>query len=471
MTQQESDGHPPGHPRHRFLSVFQLVMINLIAIDSLRSLPMNARYGWAIITFYVLGCVFFFVPCLLVTAQFATHYPHTGGAYVWVKKAMGTRFAFMNVWLEWIYNIVWYPAILSFIAASVAYLLHPGWIDNKIYMMIMVIVTFILATLLNLYGMKLSSWVSTVGSLLGTLVPMIFIIGFGATWLLSGHHSAMPFSFSALIPHESHFANASFFLVVLFSLMGIEMSAVHAEEVKNPEHDFPKALAFSGGLIVLILTLASLAIAFIVPHQQLNILNGINQALAICIATFYLPTWLLPLLVFLMILGGLGGLATWVIGTTKGLVVAAQDGCTPKWLSHFNRFGSPHRVLQLQALVVLSLAGTFLLFPTVADAYWALSNLTAQLALTYYILIFLAAILLRNKLPATTHGFRIWGGSRGTCIVAMMGLVTCIFAFCLGFIPPQEVPIQPVLLYELLLLGGIAFFCLLPWLIYRWNIK
>ena len=41
------------------LSVFGLVMINVIAIDSLRTLPMGAAYGFSVVFYYLLAAVVF----------------------------------------------------------------------------------------------------------------------------------------------------------------------------------------------------------------------------------------------------------------------------------------------------------------------------------------------------------------------------------------------------------------------------
>src|SRR5690242_8046126 len=93
------------------LSVFALVMINVIAVDSLRNLTMGAEYGLALVFFYSLAALLFFIPTVLVTAELATGWPITGGSYVWVREAFGSRLGFLAIWLQWIYNVVWYPTI------------------------------------------------------------------------------------------------------------------------------------------------------------------------------------------------------------------------------------------------------------------------------------------------------------------------------------------------------------------------
>jgi len=93
--------------KKRTLSVFSLVMINIIAIDSLRNLPTSAGMGLAVGVVYVAAFLVFMLPGILITAELATHYPKTGGVYVWVREAFGAKWGFVNIWLQWIYNVFW----------------------------------------------------------------------------------------------------------------------------------------------------------------------------------------------------------------------------------------------------------------------------------------------------------------------------------------------------------------------------
>ena len=51
------------------------------------------------------------IPVALVASELATGWPNKGGIYIWVRQAFGERMAFAVIWLEWIYNVVWYPTI------------------------------------------------------------------------------------------------------------------------------------------------------------------------------------------------------------------------------------------------------------------------------------------------------------------------------------------------------------------------
>jgi amino acid transporter len=108
------------------LSVISLVMINVIAIDSVRTLPMGAEYGFSLVFYYLMAAVLFFLPVSLVAAELATGWPETGGVYVWVREAFGKKTGFVAIWLQWFYNVCWYPTIMATVAATLAYCIDPN---------------------------------------------------------------------------------------------------------------------------------------------------------------------------------------------------------------------------------------------------------------------------------------------------------------------------------------------------------
>lgn len=450
----------------RVLSVFSLVMINIIAIDSLRNLPINAEYGFSIIFFYLLGTIGFFIPSALVTAELATEWPQTGGSYVWIREAFGKQTAFFAIWLEWIYNVVWFPTILSFIGATAASLVNPALADDPYYMVAVILICFLLATLFNLKGMKTSSKISMLGAILGTLLPMGVVVILGFAIVGHGHSALHHFHF---LPESKDYHNLAFLVGVIFSLLGIEMSSVHAEEVKNPAKDYPKALVISCILIVLSLILASVAIALVVPAKHLSLVNGLNQAFAIFFNQYHLG-FLTPVFEILIILGGFAGMAAWVIGPTKALMVAADDGSLPAKLKSKNKHGAPKNILIIQLIIVVFLSFTFIFSKSVSNAYWLLSALTAQLAMIYYITLFAAALKLRKNRPLRqATSYLIPGGKHGIKLVCGLGILFAIAAIFIGFIPPDSMSFSHSGNYILALIIGMAIFALPPFIIYHWR--
>jgi amino acid transporter len=451
----------------KILSVFSLVMINVIAVDSLRTLPLTAKLGFHLVAFYVLAAFIFFIPVALVAAELATAYPNTGGIYVWVREAFGKRVAFVTIWLQWIYNVVWYPTIMAFVAATLSYLFAPELANNKVYLISSIISLFWIFTLLNCFGMKVSSFLSIIGASFGTLIPMLGITILGLIWLYQGNPLEIntPISW---IPDFSAISNLSLFPAVLFGLLGMEMSAVHAEEVKNPQRDYPRALLFSTIIIFSTLVLGSLAILIVVSDTNLSVVSGLIDAYALFFKAYHMP-WMTSLTALLIVIGALSSVSAWIIGPTKGLLVAARDGTISAKFTHVNQHGAPVTILLTQAVIFTLMSFVLILFDSINAAYWVLSDLCSQLALLVYVFMFAAAIKLRYSKPDIRGAYRIPGGNFGIWCVAGAGTICCVLTILIGFVPPTQIPIEHTVLFEVFLLAGFIIFPLIPLILTRGN--
>jgi len=455
----------PKKPRPKVLGIFSLMMINIIAVDSLRSIPFSAEYGFSLVFFYLLAALMFFIPTALVSAELATGWPTKGGVYVWVREAFGERAGFFMIWLQWVYNVVWYPTILSFIAGAIAYLFDPALATSKDYILSLILIIFWGATIVNCLGMKISSAVSTVGALIGTLIPMLFIIALGIQWMVSHHPSQISFSTHTFFPDLTSIKSLAFLTAVLFGLVGMEMSAVHADEVKNPGKAYPRAILISACIILGSLILSSLAVAIVVPQHKLNVITGLVQAFNVFFRADHIA-WMSPVMTVFIVIGGIGGVAAWIIGPTKGLLVATRDGSAPPIFSFCNRKDVPVVILLMQAIIFTLLCSIFLFEPTVSSSYWILTVITAQLALLVYILLFIAALWLRYHKPEVPRAYKIPGGKVGIWIVSILGICACVSTIALGFIPPSQIKVGGTLDYEMILIAGILGLCAPPFILY-----
>ncbi len=452
----------------KVLGVFTLAMINVAAIESLKNLPIMAKVGYSAIFFYFIACVIFFIPCALVSAELATGWPSTGGVYTWVKEGLDEKWGFVSIWLQWIENVIWYPTILSFAAATLAYLFYPALAQNRYYLLFMILGIFWVSTLINSFGMRASGLISTVGVLVGTIVPGALIIVLGSVWLFSGAHVQVHFTVSSIFPNMHNIRSIVFLVGVLLALGGMEMSAVHAKEVKNPQRDYPRAIFLSTIVILVLSVLGSLAIAVVVPAKNISLVAGVMQAFQDFFISFHVP-WATPVLAFLIALGAIAMVSTWIVGPSKGLLEAAKDGDVPKIFEKLNSSQMPIIIMLLQGVLISMLALVFLFMPTVSSSYWILTDLTAQLYLLMYLLMFIAAIRLRYSQPDVKRAYRIPLKNIGMWLVAGIGVVGSIFAIIIGFIPPAGLQTGSLFFYESFLSLGIVIMIILPLVIYHFS--
>lgn len=438
------------------LGVFSLVMIAVVSVDSIRNLPIIAQYGLPLVSFFLVAGVAFFIPLAWITSQLAAHYPKTGGTYLWIEAAFGKKSGYLSIWLQWVYNIIWYPTIFAFISTLLAKLLLPQFDGNKWFMLGICTGLFWFLTYCHSKGIQFSRLISTISTLIGTLLPMAFMIGIAVYWLASGSPSAISFTVENLLPNETTYHNLAYFSNFLFSLLGIEVIAMHAANVKHPESAYPKALLISAPIIFASLLLSALALCVIVPPEKIGIIGGIMDVFQLFFnQNFPAGTYIIG---WSIVIGCLGIASSWMIGLARGLHVAFTATSSLPLLQKLNNNGVPVNVLMFQGFVYTLLLSVFLLLPSIQGSYWLLSALTAQFALTYYVLLFLAAIKLLRAKKST----RI--GSLLNLMLPVSGGVISIIGIGVGFLPPDEISKNQMMLYEVFMCGSLVIFCLLPFL-------
>ncbi len=446
--------------KKKALTGWMLALMNVAAVSNIKNFPLLAEYGLSIIVFLSLSAFFFFLPVTFISSELASAWPDRG-VYTWVKEALGERLGFLAIWLQWISNVIYYPTLLTFIAGTLAYIIDPALATNKAYVVPTVLSSFWLATCINFFGMRVSAWISSIAALLGTLIPIALIILLGGVWIFGKHPSAIEFRWGNIFPDLSSMNQLVLLSGVLLGLAGLEMSSVHARDVKNPQKDYPRGIFLSAFLIIIFSVLGAIAIAAVVPAAQIELASGAMEAFRYLFEAFRMP-WATPLIAGVTFIGALGMLSTWIAGPSRGLLATAEHGSLPPIFQRVNRHGVPISILITQALIVTALSFVFVFLPTVNSAYWALVALSSILYQMMYIIMFIAAIRLRYKYPLVERPYKIPFGNTGIWVVGILGMIGSSFGFAFGFFPPSQFGVGKTIFYECLLIGGSSLFCLLP---------
>ncbi len=445
------------------LTIFSLTMITVGSVDSIRNLPATALFGSQLISFFMLGALFFLIPTALVSAELSSGWAIEGGIYIWVREAFGKKVGFLAIWLQWIENVIWYPTILSFVAGTIGYLINPELVKNPYFLWCIIVTSFWGATIVNLSGMRSSAFFANLCALFGLLLPMVLIISLGGMWIVEGNPLHVDLSRDSILPHLGDSSMWVSLTAIIMSYCGIEIATVHANDVENPQRAFPIALIYSVAIILVTLALGSLSIAVVLPQAEINLVAGIMQAFDAFFARYNLG-WCIPLVAIMLVLGGLGGVSNWIIAPTKGLLIAAQDGNLPPFFQTVNRHEAPVVMLVGQAIIVTLLSTLFLFMPSVNGSYWLLTALAAQLYMLMYFIMFITAIILRIKYPNHPRSFRIPGGFLGLLLVSTIGIFGVIITFIVSFMPPTGINVGSMWHYEMTLASGLVLMCLPPFI-------
>jgi amino acid transporter len=449
------------------ISVLTLVLLITGAIDNIRNLPATALFGSSLIFFFIFSAIVFLIPVALVSAELASTWPEEeGGIYSWVRHAFGDTMAFFTIWLQWINTIVWFPTILLFIAGTLAYLINPDLAQNKVYLIGVILTVFWSLTFMGLQGIHASAAFASFCAIIGMILPLGFIILLATLWLIQGNPIAIDLSFKSIVPHWENTESWVSLTAIMTSFLGMELAAVHVNEVNHPQRNFPRAMFFSVILILITMILGSLAIAFVLPKEKISLVQGAMQAFTNFFEAYHI-TPLMPVLTILLLLGSLGNMVNWIIAPAKGLLLAANNGFLPKSLYRLNRHGMASRILILQAILVTALCGGFLLLPSINAIYWLFTALSTELYVLMYLILFIAAIYLKRPFAHRPRYFSIPGKQFGYYFTCALGLIGCGITLLVGFFPPLEsLEMGSATHFRVIFSGGILLMLLPAGLLY-----
>jgi glutamate:GABA antiporter len=289
--------------------------------------------------------------------------------------------------------------------------------------------------------------------MIGTVFPMLFLIVLGGIWFFSGQPLQIHLAADTLIPSFADSTNWIALIAIMASFLGMELAGVHVTDIREPQHNFPKALLTACLFILLSMIFGSLAIAIVLPEKEINLVSGVMQVFSSFFDKFGLQplTFVLPVLI---VIGSMGGIINWLISPAKGLLHAAEFGFLPPFFSRKNNAGVPARILIAQAVIVSIVCFLFLLVPSVNAFYWFLTALSTELYMFMYILMFLAALRLHYKHVNRPKVFKIPGRHVGMWIVSLLGLFGCSATITVSFFPPDNINIGTPVRYVVMIFAA-----------------
>lgn len=348
------------------------------------------------------------LPTTLMIGELASSIPAEGGFYVWVRRALGPFWGYQEGWLSLaasVFDMAIYPTIF------VSYLsrFNPDLTAGpRAYLWSLLVVVVCCAW--NLRGAP-AVGEGTVGLFVLLLAPFMVFVGIGFWHGLTAH--------GALGAVQWHSAGtqaslSTAVLVAMWNYMGWDNASTVAQEVENPQRNYPLAMVSAAALVAVTYILPLLAVA----------LMGIS------VANFSTGSWADaarmmggPALATAVVAGGaingFGMFNVLMMSYTRLPVAMAEDGMLPRFVTLRNGRGVPYVSVVLCAIA------------------WALAlNLKFErlisIDLSLYgaslILEFVALVVLRLKEPGLERPFK--AGNLAVACALGVG-PTCLIGYAL----------------------------------------
>jgi len=407
------------------LGLWDLVLMNIVAIVGLRWLLTAAQTGTASVSLWLLALVFFFIPQGLTLFHLSRINPNEGGIYLWARDAFGPFHGFVTGWCYWINNLIYYPTLLMFVGGNALYIFGSRWLhlnDSSLYIVLFSLITLWLILLLNIRGMSIGKWFHNLGGI-GTWIPILLLIVMAAIhW--ESTESATAWNWHDLIPDFGRGSTWAFWSTMCFGFAGLELMSVLGGEIKSPERSIPKAIVISGIGIALIYILGTMALLVALPKDQVGLLDGIVGAVQnLSVSVF--STDLVWIAALFITVSGLGGISAWIAGVARIPFVIGLDSYLPTWLGDLHpKWGTPYKSLIAQGaltsfFILFSIAGS-----TIREAYLVLLDAEIILYFIPYLYMFAAGW----KVSADKPKFKYAAG---------IGFITTLLAMIFAVIPPE----------------------------------
>src|SRR5262249_51579114 len=121
----------------------------------------------------------------------------------------------------------------------------------------------------------------------------------------------------------------SAFGVICFGLVGLELGPVMGDEIRDPQRNVPRGVVFGGILAGFIYVGSTLRLLLGVPQQEVQVVEGVLQAVDKMTASDG-TGWILAPLSLVMAAALTGSTSAWLSGSARILFVSGIDRYLPK---------------------------------------------------------------------------------------------------------------------------------------------
>jgi len=210
-------------------------------------------------------------------AELSSHFPVAGSVYQWTKYLSGRTYAWFTGWFYLVAGILTVASVCATLPIALLPMLNTmldtsfntnlGSADQAV----VAVITLILITVLNIFGVRLVAIVNNTGVVFEILGMVVFAIilaiaydNQGVGVIFDSDATGNIFEFPAPV-------SLSFFLVGMFMslyvIYGFDTASTLAEETRNPRQEAPKAVlgAVAGAFVIGVIFLWGVLIA--VPNM------------------------------------------------------------------------------------------------------------------------------------------------------------------------------------------------------------
>lgn len=362
--------------------------------------------GWAM-AFWIAGGAFALLGAASL-ADLATTLPHSGGFYVFARRALGDGFGFAIGLADWFNNC----AAIAYGAITVAEYLAMlvPWLTGEPAMIAAAIILALAA--LQMAGMRVSSRLQETVSVVKAIGFMALIAG-----LLFVADGSAAVTAAAAAPRPSIPAPVAVILamqLVLIAYDGWQSATYFAGEDRNPVRNLPRSLLGGVLAVIVIYLLMNAALIRVLPYATL----AASTLPAADAAAVLLGERGGTIITVLSVLSPLTLVSAVLLCAPRILYAMGADGLIPGRVSFVDGRGTPAVALLVSTITALAML--------VSGSFETVVTIGAVFAVVSYAGGFVSLLVLRSRQPELPRPFRSWGYPWTTMLVLTTALALLV---------------------------------------------
>jgi APA family basic amino acid/polyamine antiporter len=326
----------------------------------------------------------------LITAELSSAFPHTGGVYVFLKRAYSPAVAYLWGWaMFWSMHSGIIAAIATVFARYVGHFVELSDAGVRAT----AVGAIVVLSAVNYFGVRHGSALQTFFTAI-KLVAIVLIVVLGVVSVAS--HGERAF----LAGHErrtTYDAVIQAMIAGLFAYGGWHMVTYAAEETKDPTRTIPRALVVGTVIVTVAYIAVNAAYLAVLPLGTVTSSNRVAADFADAV----LGSGGGHALSVLVILSTLGAMTGIILSGPRVYLAMANDGVLFRWAGAVHpTHRTPHVAIALQAVwsSVLVLTGTYrALFTRVVYTEWIFFAMMA------------ASLFFLRRRDDYRPAYRVWG--------------------------------------------------------------
>ncbi len=449
LSPPESNRTSGSHGLRRSLSLFDLVLTQILFVVGSGWVGFAALLGRAQAVYWITAMAIFYLPMAASVVLLNREMPLEGGLYSWARIAFGDFPGFLVAWNIWVYSLGVAAVILFSLPSEIGYLLGPvgeHLAHNAIQSGIILFAVLALLTLASLLGLEFGKWFHNLG---GAAIVSVFALLILLPLLAILRHQPIHWEPLPLaLPTLSRHAFATVGLMMIGGLAGLEYIAILAGETQAPARTIGRSVQIASPIICLLFILGTSAVlAF--AHGPVNIIAPIPQTFRLALGNSGWGNLLAIAAITALQLRLIGTASLVLTGASRLALTAGWNHLLPHWFTRIHpRRKTPANAILFTALLVAAILLAASANARIQEAF----QLMIVASVAHYALAYMAMFAIPLFASATLrHRFPRWLRFTST-----LGFAATLFSLIVSIFPIVPVPAPLAYAAQIILFTAIS---------------